>query len=159
MSTRVPGDAQSMKPETIESLQELVSSLNDSVKYHIEASDKIDDDFVKSEFLAIAGERKDISETIGGFITLADETRAEEGTWLGSLRTIWTAFRAGLNSGDPTVVLIEAERAEDVIKGKFEKILPEISGNPVNDMLHKYYLTVKAGHDRVLAMRNTYQNA
>jgi uncharacterized protein (TIGR02284 family) len=159
MTNRVPQAAQDIKPETIESLQELIYALRDSVNYHTEAADKIDDKFVESEFLAIAAERKDISETIGGFISLADEKSEEEGTWLGSLRTIWTAFRAGLNSGDATVVLIEAERAEDVIKGKFEKVLPEIAGNPVNDMLMKYYQTVKAGHDRVLAMRNAYQNA
>lgn len=159
MTQRVPGDAQHMKSETIESLQELTQSLHDSVKYHIEAADKIDDDYVKQTFLAIAAERKDIRDTIGGFITLADETPVEDGTFLGSMRTIWTAVRAGLNSGDATAVLIEAERAEDVIVNKFKTILPEIAGNPINDILLKYFEMVKSGHDRVLALRNAYQNA
>jgi uncharacterized protein (TIGR02284 family) len=159
MTNRVPQAAQDMMPETIESLQELIYALRDSVSYHKEAAEKIADKIVAVEFLAIAEERKEISDTIGGMIALADETPIVEGTWLGSLRTIWTAFRAGLNAGDATVVLIEAKRAEDVIKGKFEKILPEIAGNPVNDMLIKYYETIKAGHDRVLAMRNAFQNA
>ncbi len=159
MTTRVPADAQHMKPEALESLQELIYALKDSVIYHGEAATKIDDKFVQAEFLAIAAERKDIYETIGGFIALADEKSIEQGTWMGSLRTIWTSFRAGLNAGEPTVVLVEAERAEDVIKNKFEKVLPELAGSPVNDMLLKYYATVKSGHDRVLAMRNAYQNA
>jgi uncharacterized protein (TIGR02284 family) len=148
-----------MKPETIESLQELIHALNDSVNYHTEAANKISDDFVKQTFVAIAAERKDIAGSIGGFISLADETPENEGTFLGSLRTIWTAFRAGLNSGDATVVLIEAERAEDVIVNKFKSVLPEIAGNPVNDMLNKYFETIKSGHDRVLALRNSFQNA
>lgn len=157
MATRVPGAAQDMKPETVESLQELVRGLKDSTQYHIEAAEKIDDENVAGVFRNIADERKDMCETIGGFITLADETPEEDGTFGGTMRRIWTAFRAGLNSGDPTVVLIEAERAEDVIVNKFKDILPQIAGNPVNDMLHKYFKTVESGHDRVLELRNAYQ--
>lgn len=159
MTTRIPVDAQHMTPATAQSLQELVHALRDSTNYHTEAADKIEDKYIQSEFRAIAAERKEIAETIGGLISLADEKVVQEGTYLGSLRTIWTSFRAGLNAGDPTVVLIEAERAEDVIKGKFESVLPEISGNPINDLLLKYYEKVKAGHDRVLALRNAYQSA
>lgn len=159
MTSRVPDAAQHLKPETIESFQELVQALRDSVNYHKEAADVIDDDYVKGELSSIAAERENICDTIGGFITSADEKPAENGTFLGSLRNIWTVFRAGLNSGDATVLLIEAERAEDVIVSKFKDVLPEIAGNPVNDILMKYFETIKNGHDRVLALRNAYQNA
>ena len=159
MTERVPSDVQNMEPETISALQELVQSLNDSVEYHKEAADKIKDDFVQKTFLAIAGERKEMCDSIGGFLTLADKETEESGTYLGSLRKIWTAFRAGLNSGDPTVVLIEAERAEDVIVNKFKEVLPKVAGNPINDLLLKYFETVKSGHDQVLAMRNAFQAA
>ena len=159
MTSRIPDAAQHMKSETIESLQQLTRALSDSINYHTQAADKIDDAYVKGELLAIAAERKNICETIGGFIALADEKSVEEGTFLGSLRSIWTAFRAGLNSGDATVVLIEAERAEDVIVNKFKDTLPSIAGNPVNNLLLEYFVTVKAGHDRVLDLRNAYQNA
>ncbi|QEG24671.1 PA2169 family four-helix-bundle protein [Mariniblastus fucicola] len=159
MTDRVATSAQNMKQETVDSLQELMYALTDSVKYLGEASDSIEDDHVKNVFRKIADDRKNIDDTIGGFITLADERPEEEGTWLGSLRTCWTNFRAGLNSGDPTVVLIEAERAEDSLKAKFESVLPEVAGNPINDKLLGYYKTVKSGHDQILALRNAYQNA
>lgn len=157
MNTQVTSTAQEMKPETIESLQELVGGLKDSTQYHNQAADKIDDEFVAGVLRNIAEERELISEDIGGFLTKADEKPVEEGTFGGTLRSIWTALRAGLNGGNPTVVLIEAERAEDVIVNKFKTILPQINRNPVNDVLHKYYKTVKSGHDRVLALRNAYQ--
>jgi uncharacterized protein (TIGR02284 family) len=148
-----------MKPETVEALQELMCALKDSVSYHQEAADKIEDKYVESELLAIASERAEICRKLSQYVAAGDENAINSGTWMGSLRTIWTAFRAGLNSGDATVVLIEAERAEDVIKNKFEIILPEIAGNPINDKLLLDYKTIKAGHDRVLAMRNALQNA
>lgn len=157
MTIRTPETAQNMKHETVEALQDLVRGLQDSTQYHLEAAEKIDDSFVQTTLKNIASERNQISEQIAGFITMAKEKPVEDGSWLGSLRTIWTAFRAGLNSGDPTVVLIEAERAEDVIVNKFKEILPEIAGNPINDKLIQYFEKVKDGHDRVLALRNTYQ--
>lgn len=159
MNTRIPEDAQHMTPETVDSLQELIYALKDSVDYHVEAADIINDAYVSGEFRAIASEREEIYKTISGFISLADSTTVVEGTLLGSLRKIWTAFRAALNAGDSTVILIEAERAEDAIKRKFEQTLTEIAGNPINEMLLKYYETVKAGHNRVLGLRNAYQTA
>ncbi|MEL7499922.1 MAG: PA2169 family four-helix-bundle protein [Planctomycetota bacterium] len=159
MNTRIPETAQDMTQETVEGLQDLSYALRDSISYHREAIEAVDDDYVKSAFLEIATEREKIVETIGGFVTLAEETPVKDGTWMGSLRSIWTSFRAALNAGDPTVVLIEAERAEDVIVHKFKDVLPMIAGNPINDHLLKFFETVKSGHDRVLALRNTYQNA
>jgi len=149
-----------MTDETIESLQQLVQGLNDSTNFLAEAAEKIEgDEFVSNTLRSIASDRKDIAETIGDFIALRDEKSSEEGTFLGGLRTIWTSFRAGLNSGDATVVLIEAERAEDAIVNEFKNILPQISGNPVNDKLLEYFQRVKHGHDQIRGFRDAYQNA
>lgn len=159
MTTRLPAAAQDMSNETIEGLQELIQGLRDSVNYHTAAADRIDDDFVKRELLAITLERREIYQSIGGFIATANSNPVVTGTLLGSLRTIWTSFRAGLNAGDPTVVLIEAARAEAEIARKFKEILVDISGNPINNVLLGYYENIKAGHDRIVALRNAFQNA
>ncbi len=99
MSTQVQGAAQHMKPETVNSLRELVCGLQDSTRYHKEAADKIDDDYVAGVLRNIADARKQICENIGGFITLADGKLEENGTFGGTLRSIWTAFRAGSERG------------------------------------------------------------
>lgn len=150
---------QNLNANTIASLQDLVRGLHDSIEYHEEAAGKIEDSQLKQELLAISTSRKEVCETIGGFISATSETPVDDGTFLGSLRKIWMSFRASLNSGDPTVVLIEAERAEDVIVNRFKEILPEIAGTPVNDSLLKCFELTKAGHDRVLALRNLYQQS
>ncbi|MFK7769069.1 MAG: PA2169 family four-helix-bundle protein [Mariniblastus sp.] len=119
----------------------------------------MDDKFVKSEFLAIARERDEVCKTIDGLVALAKGDPVDSGTWLGSLRTVWAAFRSGLNSGDVNVMLIEAERDEASIKSEFERVFPLIAGNPINDVLLRHYEIVKSGHDRVVAMRDAFQNA
>jgi uncharacterized protein (TIGR02284 family) len=158
MDTRVNDNAVKMKSETVGALQDLVRALNDSAQYHLEAADKIEsDERISNELRQIAADRKYICENVSSYITLANEDVAADGTFTGTMRKIWTAFRAGLNSGDATVVLIEAERAEDVILQRFRRILPEIAGNPINDKLNQFFNMVKVGHDRILALRNSYQ--
>ncbi len=144
MNILIADAAVSMKPKAVESMQELMRALQDSVEHHLEASERIEnDDFVSDSLREIAEDRKRICANIGEVISMADEKPVEDGTFMGKLRTIWTAFRAGLNAGDATVVLIEAEKAEDVILKKFKSILPEIENKPINVMLNDYCAKLK----------------
>lgn len=146
-----------LKQETLDGLKELCTALKDSVEYHNETIKQIDDKFVEDTFSKIATERQAICEELSRQLSYNGEKVVDDGTFLGSMRTIWTKMRAGINSGDTTVVLTEAERAEDVIVNRFKDILPEIAGNPLNAQLVGYFETVKDGHDRVLALRNAFQ--
>ncbi len=130
------------------------------ISYLHEAADSIqDDELVANTLRVVASDRQEVCDAIGGFVTLSNERPKDEGTFLGSLRTIWTSFRAGLKAGESTVVLIEAERAEDVILRKFKDFLPKIAGNPVNNSLLEYYEDVKRGHDQIRGFRDAYQSA
>ena len=148
---------QNMSEDATAKMQELIYSLKNSIEHHREAADKVDDPTVRSVFGKLANERENLLETIGGFMEIAGETPDESSSMLGKLKTCWTSFRTSLNGGDPTVVLIEAERAEDALVDQFKNVLPQIAGNPVNDKMLSYFEQIKAGHDEVLAMRNAYQ--
>ncbi len=158
MTTRTPEVVEKMTSETVEALQELLQALRDSFKHLKQAAESIEDEDFATTFHQIAAERFDIGNKIGQHIIEADEQPVTEGTWLGSVRTFWTSMRAALNSGNTTVVLIEAERADDALVNRFRELLPSIAGNPLNDKLLEYYGTIKAGHDRVLALRNALQS-
>jgi uncharacterized protein (TIGR02284 family) len=158
MMTGVPNNTQPMKPETLEPFQELVQALHDNVTFHIEAADRIEDDHVEQILLEIATERKEIQDTIGAFVALAETNPIETTTLLGSFRELWATCRVHLSSGDARVILNEAERAERAIVRKFKAILPKFAGNPVSGTLLKYYDVVKSGHNRVLDLGNIYQN-
>ena len=60
-----------------------------------------------------------------------------------------------------TVIIVDGirecriEDSLDTLIADFEQM--EIAGNPINDKLNTYFETVKAGHDRVLKLRNEYQ--
>lgn len=157
MNMETTTNVKTLSEPTVESLQELLRGLNDSVEYLTEAAGKIDDTNVAKTFKKISTQRQEIADLIATHIDNMGESPVDDGSWLGSLRQCWTTFRAGLNSGDAEVVLIEAERAEDQLMAKFKEILPEVAGNPINDQLITAFERVKNGHDEVLALRNAFQ--
>ena len=61
-----------------------------------------------------------------------------------------------MNGGDPYVILIEAERGEDHIKEAYEEVLKETAGSAMNDVLTDQYAAVKAGHDKVRDLRDSF---
>ena len=87
-------------------------------------------------------------------LLLSGEDIPDTGSVLGAVRRWWMEVRGKLNGGDDHVVLIEAERAEDTIKARYEEVLAEVAGNPVNDILLRIYSEVKRGHDRIRDLRD-----
>ena len=63
-------------------------------------------------------------------------------------------MRGSIKDDNAHAVLSEAERGEDAIKARYEDVLKENPGNPVSDVLHRQYASVKAMHDRVRDMRD-----
>tara|TARA_R110002072_G_scaffold87983_4_gene198243 strand:- start:2254 stop:2451 length:198 start_codon:yes stop_codon:yes gene_type:complete len=59
-----------------------------------------------------------------------------------------------VNGGDRTVLLIEAERAEDRIKGCYEALLKKAAGSPLNAVLLDEYRRVKSTHDLIRGLRD-----
>lgn len=161
MAVHTPMLTKEIKETTAESLKELARRLKDSHQYLSEAAGHVRDDEILTGVLnGISSERSLICDSIEKIIgdCGCDVEPDAEGTFSGKLRMIWSAMRAGLNAGDPTVVLIEAEKAEDVMLQKFREILADIGHIPVSVELNRHYETVKRGHDRILALRNQYQS-
>lgn len=148
-----------LKPESVDSLRDLAGALQDSVNYHEEAADKVSDKRVANLFKTLSSERKEMSDQLNGMLASSTGKPAEGGTMSGKLREIWTSMRGALNAGDAKVILTEAERAEDVIVHKFEKVMPELAGNPVHKLLMDDFRKIKSGHDQVLKLRNQYQQS
>ena len=157
MTSQMATPPKELKADTVESLQELIVGLNDSVMYHLRAAEAINDDYITKVLRGIAWERQQMCSEIGRHVRFSGEKPSDNGTFLGSLRTVWTEFRSALNSGDSIVVLVEAARAEEVIVGRLKNILRQVAGNPINDVLLRVFACVNNGRNRVIALRD-YSN-
>ena len=141
-------------PQKSSKLQDLVYGLKDNVEHHRKAADKVNDPIVSAVFTDLANEREAILKSIGGVMNSVAKTPDESSSLLGKLKTCWISFRASLNGGDETVVLIEAERAEDALLSQFRTLLSEFAGNPLTVDLFESFDKVKAGHDQITGMRS-----
>ena len=148
----------SLTEETIEALQDLIQTNIDSAKGFQEAAEEIDDVNLANLFREMASTRNGLAEELQKHVEFNGERPRESGSLLAAMHRTWLDIRAKVNGGDPTAILIEAEKGEDHIKHAYEDALKKTAGSAMNDVLTQQYATVKAGHDRIRDLRDAYKN-
>lgn len=143
---------------TVTKIQSLIRANIDSYDGFRESAEEIEDTAVACLFRELAAERSAMATELQSFVQWNGEEAAEEGTIAASVHRAWINVRSKLNSGDPHVILIEAERGEDHIKAAYEDTLKETAGSAMNDVLTRQYEKVKAGHDKVRDLRDACKN-
>ena len=142
--------------DTMEKLQLLVRINIDSEKGLKEASHAVQDKLVATMFVELGRERANNALELQKYIEWNGEKALEKGSYLASLHRAWLGVRNLVNGGDSHAILSEAERGEDAIKLAYEDALIATAGSAMNDVLTRQYAIVKAGHDRVRAMRDQF---
>lgn len=146
-----------LKPETIDALQELIQVNIDSRDGFHEAADNIDDLSVSSLFRELASQRNSNVSELRTLVSSNLEEPQDSGSAAASIHRTWMDLRAALGGG-VSAMLSEAERGEDYIKSKYEETLKATAGSAVTDVLNRQYADVKAGHDRVRDLRDACQD-
>jgi uncharacterized protein (TIGR02284 family) len=67
-------------------------------------------------------------------------------------------LRSALGGGDQAI-LDEAERGEDHIKEKYEAAIKELGSCSCTTVLRSQYAAIKAAHDKVRDLRDSYKSA
>lgn len=143
-----------MNQETLDELQMLIRMNIDSRDGFREAAEQIGDSSLAAAFKKIATERAAQASDLQHYVVLNDETPRREGSTAAALHRTWIKVREALTGSDRHAVLAECERGEDHIKAAYEKALKTVPGSPVNDLLQKQYVAVKATHDAVRDLRD-----
>lgn len=147
-----------LNEDTLEGLQDLIQLNIDSAEGFRDAAEKVDDNALSSLFSRLSQERFTQSQELKRYVGMNGEEPEDSGTAKGTVHRLWMDLRAAINGGDPKVILIEAERGEDAIKEKYEEVLKETAGSPLNGVLQRQYVAVKSGHDKVRDLRDAHKN-
>ena len=128
----------------------------DSVAGFNEAADTIESSDLAALFRDIATRRAANAAALGRHLTLNDE-EPDDGTSVASkLHRGWIDVKGKIVGKDQHSILVECERGEDVIKNKYEDLLPQLAGSPVMSLLNDQYLQVKTTHDRIRDLRDAW---
>jgi uncharacterized protein (TIGR02284 family) len=145
-----------LREETLEKLQDLIEVNIDSCEGFKTASDQVTEDALANLFAQLAQDRAGFAAELQNYVRLNDETPDDDASAPGAAHRLWLKVRSALNGGDAKVVLIELERMEDRIKHTYEEVLEETGSGALHDILQRQYTQVKAGHDRVRDLRDSY---
>jgi uncharacterized protein (TIGR02284 family) len=143
---------------TIEKLQQLIQANIDSYNGCLESAEEIDDSRLATLFRDLGNQRLAMASELQQYVEFNGVDPEQDGSIAAKTHRIWINIRSKINGGDPYVILIEAERGEDHIKAAYEDVLKETAGSAMNDVLTAQYALVKAGHDQVRDLRDSYKN-
>ena len=81
---------------------------------------------------------------------------AQSGSVTGTMHRWWLDIKSKVTGGGIYSVLAEAERGEDSIKNEYESALKDVQDAGVIGIVERQYNNVREGHDRVKALRDSY---
>ena len=143
-----------MNASTIEGLQDLIAINIDSAKGFSAAAEKIENRDIAMYFRRCGSRRQRFADELQNFVAANAEEPRESGTVKGTMHRWWLSLRGSVTDGNEHTVLADAERGEDEIKARYENVLKETAGSPVNDVLHRQFASVKEAHDTIRDMRD-----
>jgi uncharacterized protein (TIGR02284 family) len=146
----------SLTSETIGHLNDLLQLNVDSENGFNEAAEQLKEKSIVGLFIQLANQRKQNAIELQSCVSSQGEEPANEGSFVAALHRAWLQVRSLLSGGDTHAILSEAERGEDAIKGAYEEAIRVIKNGEVYSMISRQYSQVKAGHDKVKLLRDTF---
>ncbi len=148
-----------LNESTIAGLQKLIQYNTDAFNGFREAAEDINNLRVQTLFRELANERSDLARELQNYVHCNGEEAEQDGSMMAAVHRAWIKVRSVINGEKVFPVLCEAERGEDHIKAAYEEVLKDTAGSAVNDVLTRQYAIVKAGHDRVRNMRDSFKDS
>lgn len=145
---------QNMHEKTIKGLQNLIEINIDSAKGFEQAASTINEPRLNALFRDVGAQRAGFAVELKRFVASSGEKPKDDGSAKAAVHRWWLNVRGSIKDDNAHAVLSEAERGEDAIKARYEEVLKDNPGNPVSDVLHRQYSSVKAAHDRIRDMRD-----
>lgn len=144
---------------TIDQLQQLIRMNIDSYDGFHEAAERIQDQSLADLFRQLAQERSALATELQNYVEWNGKQAVDDGSLAAAVHRRWIDIRGMISGGDASAILAEAERGEDHIKQGYQDVLKATAGSAMNDVLQEQYAIVKAGHDKIRALRDGHQNA
>ncbi|MDB5454478.1 MAG: hypothetical protein JWP92_63 [Caulobacter sp.] len=140
----------------IKLLNSLIETTLDSVDGYREAAKDADKSQFKPLFESMAEQRQIVVRDLQAEVRRLGGEPEDDGTVLAAAHRVFVKLRDSLSKGDQGVI-DEVERGEDFIKAKFEKARQDTDVEPqTKAAIDKGYASVKAGHDRVSALKHAH---
>ena len=139
----------------ISTLNTLIATTIDSVTGYEDSAQNIDNERLREIFRQRADERQDVVEQLRAEVRRLGGDPEDEGSFLGKAHQRFEDLKAAITGRDEKSIVDEVERGEDYLKGKWQEALKsgKLHG-PTHELVERCYQSIKAGHDRMSALKH-----
>jgi uncharacterized protein (TIGR02284 family) len=144
--------------KSIDWLQDLIQLNIDSRDGFKEAADELKGNRLESLFREYSNQRGAQASELQSLVASNAERPETDGSVAAAAHRTWMDLRSALGGGDQAI-LDEAERGEDHIKEKYEAAIKDLGSCSCTTVLRSQYAAIKAAHDKVRDLRDSYKSA
>lgn len=138
---------------TLSAIRDLVRINIDTAQGFAAAAEHVGNPEIRALFDSCARQRRQFAGELC-YAACFDDDEIDDGSFKGMLHRWWIDLRGMLQDGSEHAMLAEAERGEDEIVKRYEKILREHPDTPLNSLLQSQYRQIRVTHDAIRAMRD-----
>lgn len=143
-----------LSKDTIKGLQEIIEINIDSSKGFETAAEKVENRDIAMYFRRCGERRAVFAKELQQVVLQNGQEPESSGSLAGGAHRWWLSLRGTVQNGDEHGILAEAERGEDSIKHRYESVLKDTAGSPLNAELQRQYASIKQDHDTIRDMRD-----
>lgn len=141
-------------------LNTLITTTIDSAHGFEQSADDATSERFATMFREYAGERRQIISKLQNEVRRLGGTPEDDGSFKAAAHRRWVDFKDAVTSSGDKEVIEEVERGEDYIKEKYETALKDDKLSPATRaVMSEAYTSVKSGHDRASALKQSMQAA
>ena len=145
-----------MASEAVSTLNTLIETLEDGKNGFESAAGNVKDAGVKTVFHEFAQQRARLATELQAEVTRLGGAPEVSGSATAAAHRGWINLKSALGGGEKSI-LNEAERGEDITVHAYEKAMKEKLSPDVAGVVSRQYSEVKAAHDKVKALRDSWK--
>jgi uncharacterized protein (TIGR02284 family) len=152
------GDTMS-NDDVVSCLNELIETCKDGQEGFKQAAEGVERSDLKSLFFEFSQQRAHFAGELQSLVQTLGSEPETTGSTAGALHRGWINLKSALTGKDEKAILNECERGEDSAKSTYKDALEKNLPSNIADVVRNQFDSVKMAHDRVKALRDSYEAA
>ena len=145
--------------DIVSTLNNLIETCKDGQEGFKQAAEGVERSDLKSLFFEFSQQRAHFAGELQSIVQQLGEDPETSGSTAGALHRGWINIKSAVTGKDEKAVLNECERGEDSAKNTYKDALENPMPNHIIDVIRNQYESIQMAHDRVKALRDSYESA
>ena len=143
--------------DAVSTLNDLIETCKDGQEGFKQAAEGVERSDLKSLFFEFSQQRAHFAGELQQIVQKLGEEPTTSGSTAGALHRGWINIKSAVTGKDEKAVLNECERGEDSAKKTYKDALENPLPSYIAEVVRNQYDSVVAAHDRVKALRDSYE--